>query len=165
MENLQMLARRLGNLCEQKAMRIATAESCTGGWVAQAITAIPGSSRWFDTGYVTYSNSAKQRLLGVPDQTLHGFGAVSEETVEAMAVGALREGDANLSVAVSGVAGPDGGSVAKPVGTVWFAWAANGRVLNTALCHFEGERQAVREQAVHRALLGLIHCVEHIDVL
>lgn len=165
MEHLQALALRLGRLCQQRNLVVATAESCTGGWVAQVITDIPGSSQWFDTGYVTYSNESKQRLLGVPEQVLREFGAVSEETVEAMALGALRAGAANLSVAISGVAGPDGGTPLKPVGTVWFAWAAHGRLLQTALAHFEGDRHAVREQAVQRALMGLIQSAEHLDAM
>src|SRR5690554_3130309 len=110
MDTLFVQAQRLGMVCREKGLRIATAESCTGGWVAQVLTEIPGSSQWFDAGYVTYSNSAKQHMLGVPAQTLKEFGAVSEETVEAMALGALRQEGANLSVAISGVAGPDGGS-------------------------------------------------------
>lgn len=165
MESLEKLAERLGRLCLAQGLQVATAESCTGGWVAQAITEIPGSSQWFDAGYVTYSNSAKQRLLGVPAEVLRNFGAVSEETVEAMALGALREGEANLSVSISGIAGPDGGSELKPVGTVWFAWARKGHVLNTALCQFDGDRRSVREQAVRRALLGLIQSVEHLEAL
>lgn len=163
MESLESLALRLGKLCLARGLRLATAESCTGGWVAQALTEIPGSSQWFDAGYVTYSNDAKQRMLGVPAETLRDFGAVSEETVEAMALGALREGEANLSVAISGIAGPDGGTALKPVGTVWFAWAKKGQVLNTALCQFDGDRQSIREQAVRRALLGLIQCAEHLE--
>lgn len=165
MESLEILAQRLGQLCLARGVNLATAESCTGGWVAQAITEIPGSSQWFDAGYVTYSNDAKQRMLGVPAETLRDFGAVSEETVEAMALGALQEGNANLAVAISGVAGPDGGSELKPVGTVWFAWARKGHVLKTALCQFDGDRRSVREQAVRRALQGLIQCAEHLDAL
>ncbi len=161
MENHQKLVRRLAEACLQRDLVVSTAESCTGGGVAHAITEIPGSSRWFDAGLVTYSNAAKQRLLGVPGSILEHFGAVSEETVEAMAQGVLVGSAANLAVAVSGIAGPDGGSELKPVGTVWFAWAQPGREVQTALCHFDGDRQSIRDQAVNRALLGLIRCAEH----
>lgn len=165
MESLEALALQLGKLCLGKGLILATAESCTGGWVAQTLTEIPGSSQWFDAGYVTYSNEAKQRMLGVPETTLRDFGAVSEETVEAMALGALREGSANLAVAISGIAGPDGGTPLKPVGTVWFAWARKGHVLNTALCQFDGDRHSIREQAVRRALVGLIQSAEYLEAL
>src|SRR5690606_4450899 len=137
MESLQVLARRLGTLCEARGIMVVTAESCTGGWVAQTITETPGSSKWFDGGYVTYSNSAKHRMLGVPENILHNYGAVSEETVEAMALGAIKDDGAQLSVSVSGIAGPEGGTPSKPVGTVWFAWAVPGKVIQTALCQFD----------------------------
>ncbi len=138
---------------------VTSAESCTGGGVASAITAISGSSDYFETGYVTYANAAKTRLLGVPATMLAEHGAVSRETVEAMVAGACIESGAGLGVAVSGVAGPGGGSADKPVGTVWFAWgdAAHQR----GECRrFDGDRQAVREQAVRVALQGLLQWLE-----
>lgn len=133
----------------------ATAESCTGGWVAQAVTSIPGSSDWFDCGFVTYSNLAKQRMLGVKAETLATYGAVSEATAIEMAEGALANSIADLSVAITGIAGPDGGSKAKPVGTVWFAFGKRGAITRTSLQHFSGDRQAIRAQAVIYALENL----------
>jgi nicotinamide-nucleotide amidase len=122
------LATELGTLLQQRGWRITTAESCTGGLVAGAITAISGSSGWFDFGFVTYSNDAKRGLLDVPQSTLEAHGAVSEEVARAMAAGALEEAKADIAVAVTGVAGPTGGTPAKPVGTVCFAWALRSRV-------------------------------------
>lgn len=131
---------------------LVTAESCTGGLIAAACTALPGSSRWFDRGFVTYSNDAKQQMLGVPADTINKFGAVSSETVMAMAFGALAHSKADIAISVSGVAGPDGGSDAKPVGTVWFGLARRGVNVEARLQHFDGERAAVREQALEYAL-------------
>ncbi|MBB3190773.1 CinA family protein [Halomonas cerina] len=157
--DLRQLAERLGEACRAGRIMVTTAESCTGGGVAAAITDIAGSSDYFETGYVTYANGAKTRLLGVPEALLATHGAVSREVVEAMATGACRESGADLAVAVSGVAGPGGGSVDKPVGTVWLAWAdAAG---TRAECrHLPGDRRAVREQAVCAALAGLVACLE-----
>lgn len=135
---------------------LATAESCTGGGVAHAVTSIPGSSRWFERGFVTYSNLAKQQMLGVAAEVLRDYGAVSEPVVRAMADGALRNSAAQVSLAISGVAGPDGGSADKPVGMVWFAWAINGRTTSRCL-HFTGDRAQVREQAVQTALAELLN--------
>ncbi len=134
---------------------IATAESCTGGLVAGAITAIAGSSAWFERGFVTYSNLAKEEELGVSPSTIERFGAVSEETAREMAEGAVRASSAHWAVAVTGVAGPDGGSSEKPVGTVWFAWAGPGH-LEALRRQFDGDRSAVREASVRVALEGLI---------
>lgn len=153
--DLTLLAQRLGRLCQQLKVEVTAAESCTGGGIASVITGVAGSSAYFTTGYVTYANAAKTRLLGVPDTILAEHGAVSEEVVKAMAQGACRESGAGLAVAVSGVAGPDGGSDDKPVGTVWLAWG--GVADQQAECfHFPGDRQAVREQAVRQALAGLV---------
>lgn len=138
----------------QKIMLV-TAESCTGGWVSEAITAIPGSSAWFDRGFVTYSNAAKNEMLGVKLSTLDQFGAVSEETAREMAAGALNNSHAHLSVAITGIAGPDGGTNDKPVGTVWFAWADQNSIVATQHI-FAGDRTKVREQAVVIALEGLL---------
>jgi nicotinamide-nucleotide amidase len=158
---LTILAQQLGEALQANGLMVATAESCTGGWVAEAITDIAGSSRWFERGFVTYSNEAKQEMLEVSVETLARFGAVSEAVVKEMARGALDYSHAGISVAVSGVAGPGGGSSEKPVGTVWFAWAlrAGGREW-TAQEYFLGDRRAVRRQSVVRALRGLLDVLE-----
>ena len=135
---------------------LTTAESCTGGLIAAACTALPGSSRWFERGFVTYSNEAKQQMLGVSVDTLNKFGAVSSETVMAMAFGALAHSKADIAISVSGIAGPDGGSDAKPVGTVWFGLARKGVAVEARVQHFRGERAAVREQALEYALQWLL---------
>jgi len=149
------LSRRVGEACLARGVRVTTAESCTGGGVASAITAIAGSSAYFETGYVTYANASKQRLLGVSRATLDTHGAVSEATVREMVAGACRDSGAELGVSISGVAGPDGGSPDKPVGTVWFAWG-NERYQRVGCHHLSGDRQGVRELAVAVALAGLI---------
>lgn len=153
---MEELAHRVGEALERAGLSAATAESCTGGWVAQAITSVPGSSAWFVGGYVSYSNAAKQSMLGVNAQTLERFGAVSEPVVVEMAEGALRNTGADIAVSISGIAGPDGGSADKPVGTVWFAWAVKDRPTVSCLSFFHGDRQSVRSQAVVQALDGLI---------
>jgi nicotinamide-nucleotide amidase len=140
-------------------LQLVTAESCTGGWIAKACTDVPGSSRWYLGGAVSYANEAKVRLLGVSEATLRQHGAVSEPVVRAMAAGALQALGGDVSVAVSGVAGPDGGTAARPVGTVWFAWARrNGAVIDVdvAVERFDGDRDAVRRCAVQRALENLL---------
>ncbi|GAB2780107.1 nicotinamide-nucleotide amidohydrolase family protein [Halomonas shantousis] len=153
------LSERLGRACLARGVSVTTAESCTGGGVASAITAIAGSSGYFETGYVTYSNGAKARLLGVSESTLATHGAVSRETVAAMVAGACRESGAALGVAISGIAGPGGGSAEKPVGTVWFAWGDERS--QEALCQcLAGDRRAVREQAVRVALAALVARLE-----
>lgn len=149
------LAERLGQQCLALSVVVTTAESCTGGGVAAAITDISGSSDWFETGYVTYSNTAKTRLLGVSEALLAQHGAVSQAVVEAMVEGACVDSGAQAGVAVSGVAGPGGGSAEKPVGTVWLAWRVGDRV-DARCCHFHGDRAAVRHQAVIAALEGLL---------
>lgn len=148
-------ARVLGKALVKRDWQVTCAESCTGGGVAQAITAIAGSSSWFGAGYVTYSNYHKRKILGVQESTLKTEGAVSEAVVVEMAAGALGAAEADLAVAVSGIAGPDGGTPTKPVGTVWFAWSSiEGG--STACHHFDGDREQVRQQAVIVALKGLI---------
>ena len=152
---LYELAARVGQKLRAAERRVVTAESCTGGWVAKALTDIPGSSQWFECGYVTYSNAAKMRDLGVASATLEGFGAVSEQTVREMAEGALRVTGANVALAVTGIAGPDGGSPEKPVGTVWFCAAARaGPAIDiiAEVQRFDGDRAAIRSHAVHHAL-------------
>jgi nicotinamide-nucleotide amidase len=152
---LLALAAKLGAAALARGAMIATAESCTGGLVAGAITAIAGSSAWFERGFVTYSNLAKEEQLGVAPSTILRFGAVSEETARAMAEGAVRAAAAQWAVAVTGIAGPDGGSADKPVGTVWFAWAGPGH-LQALRRQFDGDRAAVREASVRVALEGLV---------
>lgn len=162
-DTLLSLSRQLGGCLAQRGWRVATAESCTGGGIAAAITEVPGSSSWFEYGLVTYANRAKQSLLGVPADVLTNEGAVSEPVVRAMALGALRVSEADLAVAVSGIAGPDGGSPDKPVGRVWFAWACSGSgepQVQTQCRTFSGDRRAVREQTVLCALEGLIALAE-----
>lgn len=158
-EELAALAVRLGRALEARNLRVATAESCTGGWIAKALTDIPGSSRWLEGGVVAYSNSAKSSLLGVPAGTVAAHGAVSEPVVRAMAEGARARFGVPLTVAVSGVAGPDGGTSDKPVGTVWFAWA-NGRETTAALERFAGDRESVRRASVDFALRRLLELAE-----
>lgn len=139
--------------------RLVTAESCSGGWVAKACTDLPGSSRWFLGGVVTYSDALKTALLGVRPETLAAHGAVSEPVVREMAAGALERLGGEVAVAVSGIAGPDGGTPEKPVGTVWFAWAraeAGGIGIRVACERFDGDRDAVRRAAVRRALAGVL---------
>ncbi|WP_049629517.1 CinA family protein [Cellvibrio sp. pealriver] len=146
------LSQSLGEQLVQRNWRIATAESCTGGGVAAAITAIAGSSAWFEYGIVSYANAAKEKLLGVSGEILAREGAVSEAVVIEMAKGVLTLSGANIAVAISGIAGPSGGSPEKPVGTVWFAWALATGELKTELKHFHGDRASVQEQAVLCAL-------------
>lgn len=153
--HLAELSAALGRAALANKRVLATAESCTGGWVAQVITHTAGSSDWFDCGFVTYSNAAKTALLDVNTVTLTRFGAVSVETAAEMAVGALAHSRADLSVAITGIAGPGGGSSSKPVGTVCFAWVVRGRPPETDIQHFVGDREAVRRAAVIHALLGL----------
>ena len=151
---LLRLARRVGRALVARDWRVATAESCTAGWVAKVLTDVPGSSRWVEGGYVVYSNAAKMRDLNVPLATLRRHGAVSEPTALAMSRGAVRATGAEIAVAITGIAGPDGGTPDKPVGTVWFAIAERqGRVRATAtLRAFRGDREAVRRQSVAFAL-------------
>lgn len=137
------------------SLMVVTAESCTGGWVGQVITSIPGSSHWYDRGFITYTNRSKREILGVSTDILARFGAVSEQTARAMAEGALANSRADVSLAITGIAGPGGGSEEKPVGTVCFAWAGKNREIRTERRQFDGDRTAVRRQAVEAALLGL----------
>ena len=153
---LEALAGRLGALLGNQQLKLVTAESCTGGWVAQCLTAIAGSSAWFDRGFVTYSNEAKQEMLGVARETLDRHGAVSVATAQAMAQGALRRSRADWSVAITGIAGPTGGSPDKPVGTVCFGWAGPDGFTTTELCHLAGSRAEVRAQSVAYALHGVL---------
>jgi nicotinamide-nucleotide amidase len=149
------LSERVGQKLRAAGRRLATAESCTGGWVAKACTDIAGSSQWFECGFVTYSNAAKVRDIGVSERTLADHGAVSEATVREMAVGALRVSGADVAVAISGIAGPDGGTPTKPVGTVWFGMASRGRAGVAVISQmqlFGGDRELIRRSSVERAL-------------
>ena len=149
------LAARLGQALLTKDAQVSTAESCTGGGIAEAITRVAGSSAWFEAGFVTYSNAQKTRQLGVPEAHFARVGAVSREVVEAMVQGAQAQSGARYAVAVSGVAGPGGGSADKPVGTVWIAWG-DGDTLFSRRFQFAGDRDAVRRQTVEAALRGLL---------
>jgi nicotinamide-nucleotide amidase len=156
---LKRLAERVGQHLLKARRRAATAESCTGGWIAKALTDIAGSSQWFSEGFVTYSDESKVRRLGVPRAVLRRHGAVSEATARAMASGALRRSKAQAAVAVTGIAGPAGAVPGKPVGTVWLAWATrkSGAIrVATALRRFRGDRETVRRKTVRTALQGLL---------
>lgn len=150
------LSAQIGGLLFSHHHRLVTAESCTGGWVAKSITDIEGSSQWFDRGFVTYSNDAKTSMLGVKSRIIDRFGAVSEECVKEMVEGALRHSSAQCAVAVTGIAGPSGGSTEKPVGTVWFGWLLENQPTVTMIEHFGGDRETIRIQAVKWALQGLL---------
>ena len=155
-EEIEQLAIALGQRLAARGLTMTTAESCTGGLVAAAITAIAGSSQWFDRGFVTYSDEAKIDVLGVPRATLDAFGSVSEETARALAAGALERSLAEVAVAVTGIAGPAGGTSRKPVGMVCFGWAVKGAPTTAATHHFPGDRAGVRQASVLVALEGLI---------
>jgi nicotinamide-nucleotide amidase len=153
--NLNLLSRQAGKALKNKGATLVTAESCTGGWVAQAVTSVAGSSEWFERGYVTYSNAAKREALGVRKTTLARHGAVSEQTAREMARGALKSGSGTIAVSVTGIAGPGGGSPGKPVGMVCFAWG-QGRKIASETKRFRGGRTSVRRQSVIHALRGVL---------
>jgi nicotinamide-nucleotide amidase len=153
------LAARVGERLTAAGRMLATAESCTGGWVAKVVTDIPGSSAWFDRGFVTYTNAAKRESLGLDPEVIRVHGAVSEETVRAMAAAALARSAAQVTVAISGIAGPGGSTPDKPVGMVWFAWASGDGEVQSAHRLFQGDREAVRRQAVEFALEGVLERV------
>ena len=155
-DDITLMAQKLGRVAKRRGVMIATAESCTGGGVAAAITRISGSAKWFDRGFVTYHNDAKKQMLGVRQATLHAHGAVSEPVARQMAAGALRRSNADVAVAVTGIAGPTGGTKGKPVGTVWFAWAARGAPVQARMFRFRGDRYEVRRQSVAMALQGIV---------
>ncbi|MGH8480576.1 MAG: CinA family protein [Gammaproteobacteria bacterium] len=158
---MRRLAEALGRALGERGNTLVTAESCTGGWLAEIITSVPGSSGWFERGFVVYSNASKCELLGVRAETLARFGAVSIETAAEMAEGALQASHADVSVAITGIAGPAGGDADKPVGTVCLAFAGGPPPPAARVVHFEGDREAVRRQAVVAALRGLL---ERLDV-
>ena len=149
------LAEQLGRLLKADGKTIATAESCTGGWIAQVITDVPGSSAWFDRGFVTYSNTAKVQMLGVNPQTLEHYGAVSAKTATEMVEGVLAHSAADVAVAVTGIAGPEGGTVDKPVGTVFIAWAHKNGEVQVIKKQWSGNRRQIRAQAVKSAIEGM----------
>ncbi|MSQ64117.1 MAG: CinA family protein [Betaproteobacteria bacterium] len=152
---LNVLSRKMGKALKKKGETLTTAESCTGGWVAQAVTSVAGSSEWFERGYVTYSNAAKREALGVSRRTLERHGAVSEQAAREMARGALKRSKGTMAVSVTGIAGPGGGAPGKPVGTVCFAWA-QGRKISSETKRFGGGRTRVRRQSVIHALRGIL---------
>jgi nicotinamide-nucleotide amidase len=152
---MNALARKVGEALTARGLKLVTAESCTGGWVAMALTAIAGSSDWFERGYVTYSNEAKREALGVSADTLARHGAVSEKTAREMAAGALARSHGQVALSITGVAGPTGGSADKPVGTVCFAWAHGSNILSETK-RFDGNRESVRRQSVVHALHGVL---------
>ena len=159
-KKLEKISSELGELLKLKDYSFTCAESCTGGWVGHALTSIPGSSEWFGSSFVTYSYEAKTQILGVSSEDLDNFGAVSEEIVEQMVSGAIHKSGANIGVAISGIAGPAGGTDIKPVGTVCFAWKVDGQDVITSTEYFSGHRNEVRYFSVERALMGTIELVK-----
>lgn len=159
MRDINELAAQVGNVLKSQGLMLATAESCTGGGVAQAITEIAGSSEWFECGFITYSNASKTDMLEVPDALIVRYGAVSDEVAQAMAEGALANSNATISLSTTGIAGPGGAVSGKPVGTVCFAWAVAHRTFSERLV-FQGDRHAVRQQTVAHALAGLLRFLE-----
>jgi nicotinamide-nucleotide amidase len=157
---MRALAEKIAARLKVRRGVLVTAESCTGGWAAQELTAVAGSSAWFERGFVTYSNEAKQEMLGVRAETIERHGAVSEETAREMAVGALERSRGTVALAITGIAGPSGGSKEKPVGTVCFAWAAKGRAAIAQTRHFAGDREAVRRQSVEHALARVLELLD-----
>jgi len=158
-QQLEAMAADLGAALQRQGWMLATAESCTGGWLAQVVTAIAGSSTWFDRGFVTYSNAAKQDMLDVRAETLAEFDAVSQETAREMVLGALAHSQAQVAIAITGIAGPGGGSAENPVGSVCFAWSVSGNSVASTLQHFEGDRRQIRVASVAFALRQLLTLV------
>ncbi|HJT50332.1 MAG TPA: nicotinamide-nucleotide amidohydrolase family protein [Nitrosospira sp.] len=159
---LQDLARHAGNALSQQELMLVTAESCTGGWLGQAITAVAGSSAWFERGFITYAALSKHEMLGVSNATLEQYGAVSEQTASEMAAGAIARSHAQVAVSVTGIAGPDGGTTEKPVGMVCFAWIMKDGMALTETRYFSGSREEIRRQSVAGALQGLIDLLHSI---
>ncbi len=158
-EELQGLAIELGDKLRARGWMLATAESCTGGWIGEVLTAIPGSSTFYERGFITYANAAKIELLGVPADTIATYGAVSEETARAMAHGALTRSPVHAALSVSGIAGPGGGTREKPVGMVCYGWALNDGTLMSSTCRLDGDREEIRSRAVAAALRGMIELI------
>lgn len=161
LKELESLSSELGSLLNKKNYFFTTAESCTGGWVGQSLTSVPGSSSWYGCGFITYSNIAKYKILDVSKETLDNHGAVSQEVVEAMVKGALLKSRANLGVAISGIAGPGGGTLERPIGTVCLAWKLNDLPTLSITEVFEGSREEVRFKSVSKALEGAISLLKN----
>ena len=159
-DKLEFLSAELGELLFERKLFFTSAESCTGGWVGQSVTGVPGSSRWFGAGFITYSNIAKMNILGVQKETLNNFGAVSEEVVKEMVKGALNKSGAQIGVAISGIAGPSGGSEERPIGTVCIAWLLEGKEIVSSTEHFSGNRNEVRCATVECALYNSIRLIK-----
>jgi nicotinamide-nucleotide amidase len=159
-EILYKLAARVGKALKTRKLMLVTAESCTGGWLGEAVTMVPGSSDWYERGFITYTYISKREMLRVKRQTLDKFGAVSEQTARDMAAGALKNSHAQVAVAVSGTAGPSGGTPAKPVGTVCLAWCLKNGAMVSETRRFNGTRQTIRRKAVVRALQGMLEMLE-----
>jgi nicotinamide-nucleotide amidase len=155
-EELHQLAAVLGDKLRARGWMLATAESCTGGWVGQLLTSLPGSSNWYERGFITYANAAKIEMLGVPAEVIDEHGAVSEETASAMAAGALAHSHAQATLAISGIAGPGGGTPQKPVGLVCYGWALEDGTVMSSTCRLDGDREEIRSRAVAAAMRGLI---------
>ncbi|OFZ70546.1 MAG: damage-inducible protein CinA [Betaproteobacteria bacterium RBG_16_58_11] len=160
MDDLNIIAEQVGAALKSRGLMLASAESCTGGWVGEAVTSVAGSSHWYDRGFITYTNESKQEMLGVSAQTLAEFGAVSEQTVREMAAGALKHSSAQIALAISGIAGPGGGTPDKPIGTVCMAWATRSGAGRSQTFYFDGDRTEVRRQAVLAALHGVMQMIE-----
>lgn len=153
------LVQRIGKQLQENKLFLVTAESCTGGQIAQILTSLSGCSKWFDRGYVTYSNKAKMEMLAIKPELIQQFGAVSQQTSEAMAMGALHTSQADVALSVTGIAGPDGGTPEKPVGLVWFAWVGKHFALKSDSQHFKGNREQIRTQASQHALEVLLELI------
>jgi len=159
-DELSQLAEQIGAALQSRGWMLATAESCTGGWVGEAVTSVAGSSHWYDRGFITYTNQSKQEMLGVSANTLAAYGAVSEQTVGEMAAGALKHSRAHITLAISGIAGPGGATPGKPVGMVCIAWALRSGAALSQTFQFQGDRAEVRQQAVIAALRGVLRAIE-----
>lgn len=160
--NFTRLAKQTGILLTQHGLILVSAESCTGGWLGQVVTTVPGSSTWYERGFITYSNISKQEMLGVRDDTIEQFGAVSEQTAYEMAMGAVTNSHAQVGVSITGIAGPDGGTETKPVGMVCFAWVMKEGLARRETQIFKGDRQSIRHQSVTIALQGVISLLHEI---
>lgn len=156
-QKLEELAEELGKILIQRGLMLVSAESCTGGWIGRTVTSIPGSSKWYERGFITYSNNSKSEMLGVNHRSLEKFGAVSEQIATEMAAGAISNSCAQVSIAVTGIAGPGGATEGKPVGMICHSWAIKDGLARTAVCFLEGERESIRKQAVAIALQGTIN--------
>jgi nicotinamide-nucleotide amidase len=155
-QKLEKLAKELGEILIQRGFMLVSAESCTGGWIGQSVTSIPGSSNWYERGFITYSNNSKSEMLGVSHRSLEKYGAVSEQIATEMAAGAISSSHAQISVAVTGIAGPGGAMEGKPVGKICHSWAIKDGLARTSVCFLEGDRESIRKQAVAIALQGTI---------